>query len=192
LLSTTGTDPGASMITVTIQPGSIQSVPFYIYGLGASGTAQFTATDLTGTGGGTEVGYNPGSATITLAPSGVAILANSIGTGQQLDTSLTGSQPPFTVEVGYLGGSDGATFVSGQPVSGFDSAGVQANLTLTQNLGTLGMTTVTITPGTESAQVSYTPTTKGTDQIQIVPGSVSGVSDANGSDQNLITVVVGP
>jgi hypothetical protein len=193
LLSANGTDGGTpGPITLTIPPGSNQTPTYYIYGLNSGGTGVYTATDLTGTGGGTEVGYNPSSATITMAPSGVALLANSIGTGQQLSSSITGSQPPFTVEVGYLGGSDGTTFLSPQLVSGFDSQGVQANLSLNPGLGTLGMTTVTLLPQTQSAQVSYTPTTQGTDQIQIVPGSVIGTSDPSGSDQSLITVFVGP
>jgi hypothetical protein len=190
LLSTTGTDGGFPSIQLQIAPGSQTTPTYFIYGLGSSGTASYTASF---SGGGSGVTYNPKTSTVTLAPSGVALAGTYVlGSTQELLTSASDNpspygQPTFTVEVGILN-ADGS-FFGAEPVMG--GLSVTANLNL-NGPGTLGTTQVTIPAGSYNATVSYTPptTVPSPNSATITLGQVTDVTQA--STQSSITVVIEP
>jgi hypothetical protein len=143
LLSTTATGAGSATIGIDLIPLQ-RTASYYVQSLGSSGTATYTAT---------APGYNPGTDTVTMAPSGVVIFNPG-----SPNVSKAGGPKPLTVITAYLDGSNSAV-APGQALAGGSSLVVS----LTNTPGTAGTVpaTVTIAPGDSSTTAMFTPLVSG-------------------------------
>jgi hypothetical protein len=123
LLATDPSAQGAAVITRTIRAGGSNTTPFYVYGLGSSGTATFGASG----GGFTATG------TVTLKPS-VVVLVSQSGVGADFLTTAGGSPVDVMVQTGLLDASN--TFGT-QPLAG----GLTASVAVTSANTTVGTIT---------------------------------------------------
>ena len=158
-LSTTGTDAGSTSITVAVAANG-QSGLYYIYGEASSGTGTITAS---------APGYLTGSATITLAPSGVVIWG-PFGAGADLTTTVAAGNQPVTISMAQLDSS--ANFVQTQPLAGGASLTVSLSNT-SPTVGTVPSSAV-ITGGSTSTDVNFTPVNGGGQSTMISVGTPAG------------------
>jgi hypothetical protein len=156
-LAVNPTDAGANSIIVTVPAGQ-QTGSYWIYGLGSSGTATYSANSP-------DYGPSPQPDTTTLAPSAIIIVGSQLG-GASV-SSGAGPQP-LLVTTNRL-------TTDGQNTPQLNSAqSLAGNVPLTVNLGntnsgagTLSATSVNIAPGTTSNTLTFTPKATGNATISV-------------------------
>ena len=126
--STDGVSAGASSITRSISAGSSSTPPFYVYGVGSSGPATYSATAVNSLQ--TVIAGTTG--TVTLAPSGF-ILHGAGGLGNPFTTTAGGPPVSVNVEAALLD-SSGNYVNSPMPMAG----GVSANVIVTSGSTSVG------------------------------------------------------
>jgi hypothetical protein len=144
--STTATGAGSASIGFDIPAGG-NIAYFYVQSLGSSGSASYTAT---------APGYGPGTANVTMMPSGIVIL----GPGSSpltINVPKSGTPPVLTVYTAQLNASNFP--FTPQSLAG----GAPLTVSLTNLNATAGTVpaTVIITPGTSSSNVLFTPSAVG-------------------------------
>jgi hypothetical protein len=149
LLSTTPTGAGSASIVVTLPAGSDRTQDFYVYGLGGSGTATYTAS---------APGFGTATGTVTLAPSGFFV-AGPNGPGSPGFFTTSGAAPTsITVMAAVLDSSLNLAAV--QPVAGGTSVSVPVTSS-NPSVGTIVTSPVTIAGGSFSAPTRFQPATAG-------------------------------
>jgi hypothetical protein len=144
--SATGTDAGASTLNITVPAGQ-QSFLFYVYGQASSGTATITAT---------ASGFNTGTASVTLGPSGFVIMG-PFGAAPVFQTPKAAGPQQLAVQPAVLDSSN--NFITTQNLAGSKGA-VTVNISNTNtSAGTLP-TSVTVPVGAVGI-VTFTPVTSG-------------------------------
>ncbi len=154
LLATDPSAPGAVVITRTIRAGGSITTPFYVYGLGNSGTATFGASG----GGFTATG------TVTLAKSGF-VLAGPFGLGSDFLATAGGAPLDVMVQTALLDAS--GNYVDTQSLAG----GLTAQVTVTSSntsVGSISGSPAVITGANNSANVQFQAATSGTTALTAV------------------------
>ena len=146
--SSTPTGAGSPGLTLTV-PASQFSANFDVYGLNSLGTATITAT---------ASGYTSGSGTIALAPSGIVIDSAFNLAGFPFSVSLAGGTVSIPVQTAVLNPSSSA-FANTQPLAGGHT--VSVSLTNSNNNAGTIVSPVTITGGSGSANLQFTPVAAG-------------------------------
>ncbi len=160
-LSLAPDEPGKQSITVQVRPGLRGSPDYYIHGLKSRGTATYTAS---------APGFERGTATVTLAPSGVIFARAGIGM-QGLQTTSGAASTVFGVYTALLDESGG--FVQVLPVAGGHSVKVEV-ASSHPDVGTLGPSIVTIPGGAAMSQVEFRPVGHGSTTLQVsIPAGFS-------------------
>ena len=144
--STTATGAGSASIGFDIPAGG-NIAYFYVQSLGSSGSASYTAT---------APGYGPGTANVTMMPSGVVILGPNFSPAT-INVGVSGTPPVLTVYTAQLNASNFP--FTPQSLAG----GAPLTVSLTNLNATAGTVpaTVIITPGTSSSNVLFTPSAVG-------------------------------
>lgn len=164
-----------------------QGVKTFQTNLGSGSTSLATIVQALVASGQTTVtvsapGYNPGTGTITFAPSGF-VISSPNGIGAQFNTFL-GVTTPLTVFVGRLGG--GNVFVQTQQMRG----GASANVPVASNVPTVGTVTsasAAFTGGSNSATVNFAASTTNTGSTDIIVTNPAGfTTPATGTSVNAI------
>ncbi|MBY0504305.1 MAG: PKD domain-containing protein [Bryobacteraceae bacterium] len=138
-------DPGSNQITFNVGEG-LTSSTFFVHGLAASGTPTVTATVSGG------ANFDPGTGTVTLAPSGFVLTSPNSPNSQAFSLGQ-GSSATLTVTAARLNSS--LNFVEAQQVRGGQS--VQVTLTnSTPATGSVSPAAVTLAGGTSTATSSFT------------------------------------
>jgi hypothetical protein len=148
LLSKTPEAAGSASIVVTVEENRKLSPEFYVYGLGSSGTANYSAS---------APGYAKCSGTVRLAPSGI-VIQGSYGLGNPT-LITTGTEPSKVTVHSELIGPAGE-FMIPQPVAGGRSVAVNITNSNPQ-VGTVTPSTVTIASGATSATARFKPSSAG-------------------------------
>jgi hypothetical protein len=174
LLSSTGTDAGSASITLTVQAGQSHTQQFFIYGIGSSGTATFTAS---------APGFGSVPVTVTLAPSG-SVIAGPSGIGVNFLTATNSASSTITVFSAML--DAGLNFVAVQAMAGGSSMTVNVSSSNT-SVGTVTASTVTVTGGNFSAATQFQPAAAGATSLS---ASASGFSTPAQGAALTVTVVV--
>jgi hypothetical protein len=156
LLAVDPTVAGSPTITRTIRAGGSSTAPFYVYGLGNSGTTTFGAS-----GGGFSA-----TGTVTLMPSGF-VLVGPFGVGQNFTATAGGSPVDVMVQTGLLDAS--GNYVNTQALAG----GLTANVTVTSSNTVVGTITgspamITGANNTNTVPVSFQPASAGTTTLTAV------------------------
>ena len=154
--STTATGAGSASIGFDIPAGG-NIAYFYVQSLGSSGSASYTAT---------APGYGPGTANVTMMPSGVVIMGPNFSPGP-INVGVSGPPPVLTVYTAQLSASNSPA--TPQSLAG----GAPLTVSLTNFPGKAGTVpaTVIITPGTSSSDVLFTPSAVGSTTVSVVqPG----------------------
>jgi hypothetical protein len=161
LLSKSATATGASSVSFTSVTSTFVGT-VYVQGQGSTGTALITAV-ATNTSGGAAAGYNNGSGTITVDPSGIVIYpsqGNITATPQSSNTTVT--LEPAILNPGIL--TYAGTGALNPNVASF-SVPITSS---TPGVGTLSTASVLFTGGASSATTTFQPgTTSGTTTIAI-------------------------
>jgi hypothetical protein len=157
LLSTTPTAAGFSSITVTI-PAGFTSASYFAQALSASGTVTHTAS---------SPNFNPRTATITLAPSGV-VIAGPNGLGAPFfNASVSGGAVPVTVYMAMLNPGSPSSFSGTTQALRGGLASLQVSLSSTNTgVGTIA-SPVTITSGSDNAVTQFTPVSQGSTTVSV-------------------------
>jgi hypothetical protein len=171
-LAVNATDPGSNTITLNMSAGA-QIATYYVYALGSSGSATYTAT---------APGYGSGSDTVYLAPSAILILGPG-GCPGSCTVSLSGGAQSLMVITDALS-TDGQNTPDPnaiQPLAG--------NVALTVTLGNTnrGAGTVpgsaSIAGGQSSGTVTFTDVATGSTTVSVsrptgwtAPGLYSGIN----------------
>jgi hypothetical protein len=152
-LSTTGTDAGSAAINVAIPAGSTVG-SYFVYGQANSGTATINAT---------APGFDPATATISLAPSGI-VLGGALGLGSGIIGTAGGPKQPFTISTAQLDPTTKAE-VRTQPLAG----NLNLTVALTSSDAAIGTVpaTATIAGATDTSTVQFTPLSTGTTFISV-------------------------
>jgi hypothetical protein len=154
LLSTDPTAAGSALITRTIRAEGSTTTPFYVYGLGNSGTVTFSAS-----GGGFSA-----TGTVTLAKSGF-VLAGPFGLGSDFLATAGGAPLDVIVQTARLDAS--GNYLDTQNLAG----GLTANVTVTSSntaTGTFSGSPAVITGATNSATVQFQAASPGTTALTAV------------------------
>ena len=154
LLSVDPTVAGSPTITRTIRAGGSSTPPFYVYGLGNSGTVTFGAS-----GG----GFNA-TGTVTLAKSGF-VLVGPFGVGSDFVATAGGAPVDVMVQTGLLDAS--GNYLDTQALAG----GLTASVTVTSSntgVGTIIGSPGVITGANNSAIVQFQGTSAGTTTLTAV------------------------
>ncbi|HLH16921.1 MAG TPA: putative Ig domain-containing protein [Bryobacteraceae bacterium] len=161
-LAVNPTDPGSNSIQITV-PAGTQVGSYWVYSLGSSGTATYSANSPN------YVGFTD---TVTLAPSGIVILPNGPTT-----VSLSGGSASFSVFTAQLSTDGKNTPATPQALAG--NAALSVTLANgTPSVGTLNgqsgaNVTVSVAAGASSANVTFGPTATGSTTIS-VPSQPAG------------------
>ncbi len=175
-------DPGANSITVTVPPGQL-SATYYVYGLQSSGTATYSAT---------ASGYASATDTVTLAPSGIDIFgttpSGTVTCATSCNASLSAGAATFMVFTNQLSTDGSNTIVAQQNLAGNVPLSVRVQNS-GSGVGTLSSSgTTTITPGTDSGTLIFTPRATGSATLSVTqPTGYSAPSQATS-----IAITVGP
>ena len=167
LLSNTATGAGASSIAVVV-PANSNNANFYLQGAGSAGTATYTAS---------AAGFQGGTGTVTLAPSGVVISGPFGPPGFQFPVNTKVSSPPTPLSVAVAVLDVNGAYVAQQQLAGGASIVVPVS-DFPSSVGTVPVN-VTIPGGTSSVTALFTPTTTGT--TLVTAGTPSGFSPASSS-----------
>ena len=154
LSATDPTAAGSASISSLIRAGGSSTPPFYVYGLGNSGTATYSAS----AGGFTATG------TVTLAKSGF-VLVTPFGLGADFTATAGGAPTDVTVQTARLDAS--GNYVDTQALAG----GLTASVTVTSSnlgVGTIVGSPAVITAGNNSANVQFQGVTGGTTTLTAV------------------------
>ncbi len=154
LLSTDPTVAGSPTIVRTIRAGGSATAPFYVYGLGNSGTVTFSAS-----GGGFSA-----TGIVTLAKSGF-VLVTPGGLGSNFTATAGGSPIDVIVQTGVL--DAGGNYQDTQALAG----GLTASVTVTSSntgVGTITGSPAVITGANNSAIVDFQPLAGGTSTLTAV------------------------
>lgn len=155
LLSATPNGAGSTSIVLLVPPGHGSSQEFYVYGLGKSGTVQYTAT---------APGFGGGTGTVTLAPSGLVIGGpGGIGSTNFLTTPQVGDTP-IIVSSALLNQANG--FVETQALAGSGSVSVTI-ISSNPSVGTIATSPVTLSAGSGKATTLFHPLAKGTTTLSV-------------------------
>ena len=148
LLSKSPEAEGSASIVVMVEENRKLSPEFYVYGLGSSGTAIYSAS---------APGFANCSSVVRLAPSGI-VIQGAYGLGNPT-LITTGSEPPkVTVHSGLIGPA--GEFVIAQPVAGGRSVAVNITNSNPQ-VGTVTPSIVAIASGASSATAKFEPSSAG-------------------------------
>jgi hypothetical protein len=156
LLSTDPTVAGSILITRTIRAGGSITAPFYVYGLGNSGTVTF----------GASAGGFIATGTVTLAKSGF-VLVGPFGLGADFIATAGGAPIDVTVQTALLDAS--GNYLDTQAVAG----GLTASVTVTSSntaVGTIDPSSLpaVITGSNNTATVQFQPASSGTTVLTAV------------------------
>jgi hypothetical protein len=169
-LAVNPTDSGSSSVVVTVPSGGTSAV-YYVYGLASSGTAVYSAS---------ASGYATVTDTVTLAPSGIVI------TGP-LSVSLAGGPQSMIVYTNLLSNDGTNTPLYAQNLAGQTPLKVAIGNSNNQ-AGTVA-SSVTISPGTNSSPLTFTPASQpATTTISVTQPAGYTTPNQLGSD----TITVGP
>jgi len=137
-LAVNPSDPGSNSITLNI-PGGGQSASYWVFGLGSSGSPTYSAT---------APGYGSGTDTVTLAPSGIAIIGPTTA-------SVSAGPTQLTVLTAQLSTDGQNTPLAQQALAG----NTPLTVTLTNTNPSAGTVpaSVSIAGGTGSSLVAFTP-----------------------------------
>jgi hypothetical protein len=144
--STTATGAGSASIGFDIPAGG-NIAYFYVQSLGSSGSASYTAT---------APGYGPGTANVTMMPSGIVILGPG-GSSATINVPKSGTPPVLTVYTAQLSALNSPAIQ--QSLAG--GAPLTVSLTNFNAIAGTVPATVIITPGTYSSNVLFTPSAVG-------------------------------
>jgi streptogramin lyase len=171
LIANTPAGPFSQSITLALSQGSFSVPGFSMEGLASTGTAQLTAS---------AAGYNSGTATITLTPSGIEWVSGSFNT-----TTFT---PNTTLTLAsYQLNPTTLTAQSSQNIR----TGSTVSVTVTSSAPTVGTilnSPITISADTNSATVGFHPLTAGTSNLVIA--TPTGFTTPTGTGSNTITATV--
>jgi hypothetical protein len=148
LLSKTPDGDGLVSITLNAPQGRNRSEEFYVYGLGSTGTATYTAS---------APGFVQSEATVTLAPSGI-VLKGPYGLGSPLVTTTGAGALHITVYSALLGPS--GEYIAPQPVAGGHSVSVVLNSS-NPLVGAIADSPVKIAGGSNAATTKFQPAAPG-------------------------------
>jgi len=178
LLSSNPTAAGAGSITLSIPEGMSSGV-YYLYALGDSGTATYTAT---------APGYAPRNGTMIMAPSGV-VISGPLGFGQPLTTTVNAGPQPVLLYTSRLDGSNAPAEL--QPLAG----GLTLSINLSNSNPAVGTVSspVVITGGNGGTEATagvgqFAPLAVGSTVLSVLAPPGYGVPTAN----TTLTVNVGP
>jgi hypothetical protein len=147
--SLTATGAGSPSLTFTPPAGSFQ-IPYFVYGLNNVGSVTITAM---------ATGYNSGTGSVTLAPSGIVIDPNANSPFFPLMEHLAAGTVQIPVQTAVLvPGSLAYSYA--EPLAG----GLSVTVSLTNSNPTVGTITspVIINGGSGSAATNFTPLASGT------------------------------
>jgi len=162
LLSTTPTGAGMASISVTVPGGFSVSPDFYVYGLGTSGTVNYTAS---------APGFGSTTGAVTLAPSAI-VISGPFGLGTTSFTTTTGAgNTDITISSALLNSS--LNYVSPQAIAGGTSVSVNV-LSSNQAVGTITTSPLTIAGGSATATTQFDPIGAGSTTLS--PSAPSGFS----------------
>jgi hypothetical protein len=158
LIAGHATDAGAPSLVVPVSQGTTQLTGIYVQALVSSGTANIVAT---------ATGYTSGTATFTLAPSGVVLIGpNGIGAlSASISQGLTAS---MTVSAAQLDSS--LNFVQAQQVQGGQSISVTVSSSNT-SVGTITGSPVTLNGGDTNGTVTFHAVLSGSTTVTAAPPS---------------------
>jgi hypothetical protein len=177
LLAGRPADSGRAQITITIGEGLSVVTGIYVHGLQSSGTALITAS---------ASGWNSGTATITMAPSGFVFTGPNPLTKQTVTVGQS-SSTVLTVSAARLDAS--LNFIETQPLRGNTSATVTlANSNPT--LGNLAPGSVTLNSGQVSATTTFTAALSTSGSTTLTAAVPAGFSRPSGSDDAITATVV--
>ncbi len=183
-LAVNPTDPGSTSITLTVDSNG-DNPTFWVYGEAGSGSATYTAS---------ATNWNSGTDTVNLAPSGVfmagGIWPNALCFGSlACNVSLASGSYTFSVVTGQLATDGSNTFVGAQPMAG-DAAPITVGLHYGNGqVGTVPGSTQ-ITPGTQQALATFTPTGAGTELISLTEPSGWFVPTSSFGNLNVLSMKV--
>jgi len=172
ILSASGTTAGAANGVQTINvPEGTSTAQFFLQALGNSGTVSYTAS---------APGYNPKTATITLTPSGLVLVAP---TGRNFTTSVGAGPTQFILMTAQLDASNNP--VGTQAVRG----GLSLSVTLTSANPAVGtiQSPITIPAGTDTVTPTFTPLAAGNTTVNAQQPANIGLST-----QTTVNVTVNP
>ncbi len=175
-LSATGTDAGSTTLNLTIPAGQ-NSALFYIYGQASSGNATITAT---------AGGYNNGTATVNLGPSGFVILGSN-GSAPNFQTPLAAGPQQLIVEPALLDANNNYQTV--QYLAGSKGS---VGLTVTNQNGNVGSVPGSVTvPVGGVGSLTFTPTAGGQTSIGISePPPFNAPASSGTTPQQSLTISV--
>jgi len=148
------TAPGVASITMTIRAGTSSTSQFYVYGVGNSGTATYSANASGISGVGSVILTNSGF-----------VLAGAGGLGQDFFATVGAGPQPVAVQTAMLDAS--GNYLDTLLLAGGQSASV-AVTSSAPGVGTISGSPVTITAGNNSSNVQFTAVTGGTTTLAVV------------------------
>ncbi len=167
VFSASPTTAGTGTLVVTV-PANSTSATYYLQALGSSGSVTYSAK---------ATGFNDGSGTVLLSPSGV-IVAGQFGNG------FTGTYPakisggPMALLISTARLSSSGVLQETQQLAG----GLSLTATLSSNapgVGTVSPLQVTISGGSGSANAQFNPVSPGLVTISVLPPSGAGYTIAS-------------
>jgi hypothetical protein len=177
ILSSTGTDSGSTTLNLTIPAGQ-NSALFYIYGQANSGTATINAS---------ANGYNQGSATVAVGPSGFVILGAG-GAAPIFQTPLAAGPQPLTIQPAVLDSNN--NFVTFQNLAGSTGS---VDVTITNQNSNAGSVPSSVTvPVGGTGTVTFTPAQSGQQTIIALaqPSGFNAPAQSPTNPGGTLTVVV--
>ena len=173
--SLTGTDAGSSSILVLIPIINGQrfttSQNFYVYGEIAGGTGTVTFTGDAKALDGTANSFTPGSATLTVTPSGFVIGANGALGGSFPTTANSGFTENIAVYPYQLSNDGQLNPLVQQALAGNQTVNVTITNPGATTIGSLSSSTLTVAGGALYAQTVFTPLGAGNDTLTVVEPS---------------------
>lgn len=177
LLAGRPADTGRAQISFSINEGLSVVTGIYVHGLQSSGTASIIAS---------ASGWNSGTATISMAPSGF-VLTGPDPVSKQIVTVGQSSSAVLTVSAARLDAS--LNFIETQPLRGDTSATVTlANSS--PSLGSLAPSSVTLDGGKVSATATFTAALSTSGSTTLTAASPSGFSRPSLGDDTVTATVV--
>lgn len=155
LISASPNVAGSPFITINVPAGQVV-LSYYLQGVGASGTATYTAS---------APGYVSRTGNVPLAPSGI-VIAGPFGVGLSFfSTSLAaGGTTPLSISTAQLDPSTGE-FVSIQPLAGGQSVSIFLNNSV-PSVGSV-VSPVTLTGGNDTVTSTFKPLSQGSTLISV-------------------------
>ena len=167
LLSNTPTATGSASITVTLRSGFSSTPPFYVYGVGNSGTVQYTAS---------VPGFGTGNGTITLGRSAV-LLSGPAGTGNDFTTTTGSSDSFLNVSTALIDGP-------GAPIAQNVAGGFSVSVAVTSSntaVGTITVSPLTIGAGNNSNTTQFHAISSGTTTLSAAGSAPFVIPSTGGS-----------